>query len=200
MSDLHAKPTGKCRPLAATGYGEVLTTTLAEHTHNGSSLFADPVAWLMAEAVARAVEDCPADLAAAGDHVAMIAISDVCTLDTMRTIARATPRGRLSPLKFAGANPGSVAGLPCIRGGFRGPTLTLSMPPEAALPAALAMAEGWIARGSARFVLVGAHRVDGDAHGARACVLQSPPTAKPYPEPDLKRLTAPVHVPADAAL
>ncbi|MGW1053326.1 hypothetical protein ACWDBD_39955 [Streptomyces sp. NPDC001118] len=196
MSDPRATPAAGRRSLVTAGYGEVVTTAPAEHAHNGSSLFADPVAWLMAEAVARAVEDCAVDLAAVRDHVGMVAISDVCTLDTMRTIARATPRGRLSPLKFAGANPGSVAGLPCIRNGFRGPTLTLSMPPEAALPAALAMAEGWIARGSARLVLVGTHRCDGDAHSARCYVLQSSTAPDPCPEPDLKRLTAPVHAAA----
>ncbi|MCK7624963.1 polyketide synthase [Streptomyces sp. RS10V-4] len=197
MSD-DPRATAPRHPLRTTGYGEVLTTDPHSHSRNGSSLFADPVAWLMTEAVARAAADCDTDLTAAGDHVGLIAISDLCTMDTMRTIARATPRGRLSPLKFAGANPGSVAGLPCIRHGFRGPTLALAMPPAPALPAALAMAEGWIARGSARHVLIAAHRRDGDAHGARAYVLESARTPQPSTEPDLSRLAAPVPAPAAA--
>ncbi|KUL37325.1 hypothetical protein ADL22_21900 [Streptomyces sp. NRRL F-4489] len=198
MSDPRPTAPATRRPLITTGYGEVVTTDPAAHSRNGSSLFADPVAWLMTEAAARAAADCDTDLTAAGDQVGMIAISEICTMDTMRTIARATPRGRLSPLKFAGANPGSVAGLPCIRNGFRGPTLALSMPPGPALPAALAMAEGWIAQGSARYVLIGAHRRDGDAHAARCHVLQSARTPEPYTEPDLSRLAAPVPAPAAA--
>ncbi|MGW7489009.1 hypothetical protein [Streptomyces sp. NPDC054786] len=200
MSESRAMATISRHPLVAAGYGEVVTTTPAGHSRNGSSLFADPLAWLMAEAVERAADDCGTDLSAVGDQVGMVAISDACTLETMRAIAKATPRGRLSPLKFAGANPGSVAGLPCIRNGFRGPTLTLSMSPAPALPSALAMAEGWIARGSARYVLIGSHRRDGDVHGARCYVLQSSPTPEPYTEPDLSRLAAPVHISATADL
>ncbi|MFG2863465.1 hypothetical protein [Streptomyces sioyaensis] len=200
MSESRTTAATSRRPLITTGYGEVVTTTPAGHSRNGSSLFADPLAWLMAEAVERAVESCDTDLSIVGDQVGMVAISDVCTLETMRAIAEATPRGRLSPLKFAGANPGSVAGLPCIRNSFRGPTLTLSMSPAQALPSALAMAEGWIARGSARYVLIGSHRRDGDVHGARCYVLQSSHTPEPYTEPDLSRLAAPVHAPVTADL
>ncbi|QLI99755.1 hypothetical protein HZZ00_01330 [Streptomyces sp. NEAU-sy36] len=191
--------------LAPVGYAEIVTDAPERHSRNGSSLFADPLAWLMAEAAEAAARDCRTglteigDLSEIGDLVGMIAISEVCTLDTMRLIARATPRGRLSPLKFAGANPGSLAGLACIRQGFRGPTLTLSMPPAAALRAALDVAAGWFGRGSARFVLLGTHRQDGDTHAVRCAVLQSVRAPEPHTESALARLAAPVPTTVAAA-
>ncbi|MFC3997261.1 hypothetical protein ACFOVU_15120 [Nocardiopsis sediminis] len=181
-------------PVAA-GYGEVVTEDPAAHARNAPSLFADPLAWLMAEAAAAAVQDHGADLAAAGDQVGMVTVSETGTLDTMRAIAKATARGRVSPLKFAGANPGSLAGLTCIRQGFRGPTLALSMPPADGAPTAAALAAGWLARGSARYVLIGTHRQDGTVHAARCLILRAAPGPGPRTEPDLSRLTAPALLP-----
>ncbi|MFZ3599078.1 hypothetical protein [Streptomyces sp. BH104] len=180
-------------PPIAVGYGEVVTDDPAGHSRNGASLFADPQAWLMAEALEHAVRNCGADLTTVGDQVGMITVSEVCTLDTMRGIAKATARGRLSPLKFAGANPGSVAGLPCIRQGFRGPTLALSMPPADGAATAATLAAGWLRQGSARYVAIATHRQDDDVHAVRCLILQSAHAPEPHAEPDLSRLTAPAH-------
>jgi hypothetical protein len=178
------------RPIAV-GYGEVTTESLAGSSRNGPSLFADPVAWLMAAAVDAAAQDSGVDLTMVGDQVGMIAISDACTRDTMRGIAKATARGRVSPLKFAGANPGSVTGLPCIRQGFRGPTLTLSMPPADGTATAVSLAAAWLERNIARYVLIGTHRHDGAVHAVRCVVLQAAHASEPYTELDLSRLIAP---------
>ncbi|MFI9782972.1 beta-ketoacyl synthase N-terminal-like domain-containing protein [Kitasatospora sp. NPDC051984] len=187
MSDVRTRPA-----LAVVGYAETVTEAPEQYSRNSSSLFADPLAWLMSGVCRAAVADCDSELAAAGDLVGVITVSEICTLDTMRLIARATPRGRLSPLKFAGANPGSLAGLTCIRDGFRGPSLTLSMPPAAALPTALDLAASWLEQGTARHVLVGTHQRKGDTHAVRCAVLRSADAAEAHPAPDLIRLSAPV--------
>ncbi|MFD8570104.1 hypothetical protein [Streptomyces sp. NPDC059639] len=125
------------------------------------------------DAVEAAVDDCGADLTTVGDQVGMIAISESCTVTTMQIIAKATPRGRLSPLKFAGANPGSIAGLSCIQQGYRGPTLALSTAPTNAVGTASDIAASWLGRGLARYVLIATHRQDNDVHAARCLVLQA---------------------------
>ena len=50
---------------------------------------------------------------------------------TLTAIAGTAARGFVSPLRFAGANPGVLAGLACIRWKLRGPSLTFAMAPDA---------------------------------------------------------------------
>lgn len=66
------------------------------------------------------------------------------------------------------------------------------MPPAAALRTALDVAAGWFGRGSARYVLLGTHRQDGDTHAVRCAVLQSVRAPEPHAESALARLAAPV--------
>ncbi|MDX3311251.1 coronafacic acid synthetase [Streptomyces sp. NPDC054884] len=129
-----------------------------------ASLYADPLSWLVLDAVEQALGACGGDVAPADawakDGVGHIAVSDLCTTHTMRQLAGAIAEGRFSPLRFSGANPGSICSLPSQLLGFSGPTMTLSMPPEEGLPPALAVARAWLRQDCATRVIVTAHRAD----------------------------------------
>ena len=129
-------------------------TDLTTRSRNAPSRYADPVAWLATEAAEQAIRGASEDVLSRPDEVGVLAVSDECTAATMRDIAARMRRGRISPLTFAGANPGSLAGLPCMTWRLRGPTMTLTMPPERARVAASAIVRLWLASRQARLVLV----------------------------------------------
>lgn len=139
--------------LTTVGASQLRTTDLAACSRNIPSQYADPVAWLATAAVAQAIGQSSADVLGQPDDVGVLAVSDECTAVTLRDIAAGMRRGRISPLTFAGANPGSLAGLPCLRWRLRGPTMTLTMPPARARVAASAIVRFWLASGQARVVL-----------------------------------------------
>ncbi|RKT17040.1 hypothetical protein BX285_1404 [Streptomyces sp. 1114.5] len=159
--------------LAVAALGVARAANPAEYARNAPSFFADPVAWLVAAAVERALEASPDDLTAQPDHVGVVALSGDCSAITMAAVAASASRGMVSPLRFAGSNPGVLAGLPCIRWKFRGPTLTLSMPPEHGLPAAAVAASAWLRGGQARHVLIATHLVEDGVHVARCAVTRA---------------------------
>lgn len=147
------------------------------------SFYADPVSWLVAQSVRAALDACPEDLVGRADEVAVITVSDHCTLRTMREIAGQVPTGRVSPLRFSGANPGSVGSLPGILLGFQGPSLTLSMPPDTGLPVARAIAHGWLAERAAAYAVVSAHEVSREGrHEVRTTILRAVDPSAPYEE------------------
>jgi 3-oxoacyl-(acyl-carrier-protein) synthase len=162
--------------IVATGAAEIVTKSPEEFSHNRSSLYADPVAWLATAAVDEALR--PADrsgshrnVLAFPEQVGVIAVSNHCTIETMRSVAAAAPRGRMSPLQFAGANPGSLAGLVCMHWKFRGPTLTLSTNLADGVPSALVAATAWLRREHATSVILLTHTVAEGLHTARCVVL-----------------------------
>ncbi|MGI5500348.1 hypothetical protein [Lentzea sp. CA-135723] len=142
---------------------------LSRHAANKPSFYADPVAWLAAAVVGDALERCREELD--GTDVAVLAMSATATASTMAGIADGSARGRVSPLRFAGANPGLVAGLPCIRWGLRGPSLVLAMHPGHAVQAALCVARHWLESAQARHVVVVGHELDENVHTVRSVVL-----------------------------
>jgi hypothetical protein len=148
-------------------------------SRNGPSLFADPVAWLVAAAAAAALAACSGDVLSEPDEVGVIAVSSGCTARTMRAIAGTAGGGLVSPLRFAGAIPGVLAGLVCIRWKLRGPTLTFSMDPVAGIDVAATVAGAWLSRGQARHVLVAAHRIEDGHHMARCVVVRGAPAGRP---------------------
>jgi hypothetical protein len=143
------------------GHGRVEITDLSTIRQRNASFYADPVAWLTVSALEQALEqaDSSPDITARGTEVGVLAVSDHATLHTMRTVAAGTARGRVSPLRFAGANPGSLAGLSCITFGFHGPTLMLSMSPKAAESVVIHVVSSWLDSGC-RYVVVNEHTVD----------------------------------------
>lgn len=145
---------------------------------NRTSFYADPVSWLVAEAVERAVGRSPQDLRAIADDVATITISDFCTTATMRQIAAGVRSGRLSPLRFSAATPGAVGSLPAMSFGFKGPSVTLSMRPEKGLPVAVTVAGSWLATGLAAFAVLASHDVDATGGHAVTSVIITGPTER----------------------
>jgi Beta-ketoacyl synthase, N-terminal domain len=137
---------------------------------NRPSFYADPVAWLTAAAVARALDGHAHELGTEPD-VGIVVMSATCTAPTMAVIARTVGRSRVSPLKFAGANPGILAGLPCIRGQFHGPSLVLATDPAASVDTALCVAVRWLRTRQARYVVCVAHTAPAGRHLARCAVL-----------------------------
>ncbi|MCC3772573.1 polyketide synthase, partial [Streptomyces sp. UNOC14_S4] len=101
----------------------------------------------------------------------IVVMSATGSEQTMRVIARSVPRSRVSPLRFAGANPGVLAGLSALRHGLRGPSLLLAMHPDAATPVALTVIDGWLADGQARHVLLAGLEPTSDGHLCRCQVL-----------------------------
>ena len=175
----------------------------AAFARNSPSFFADPAAWAVTAAAADALAGSTAEVRAAvgggsGPAAAatgVIVVSPQCTATTMRAIARTAGRGFVSPLRFAGANPGVLAGLPCITWRLRGPSLVLGSDAEAALPVAAVVARSWLEFGQACYVLVAVHAVAGAAaggagHEARCAVLR--PARRDEPGDELAALLAPV--------
>lgn len=121
---------------------------------NRPSFYAPPVAWAAADFARSLIED-------GGEivphHTGMIVASDECSLGTIRDISRMAAQGTISPLRFAGASPSIVAGLPALEQGIRGPTMALTMPPQYAARAIVAMIDYWIRNCDVAAVIAIAH-------------------------------------------
>lgn len=91
----------------------------------------------------------------------LIVASDECSLGTIRELSRTAAQGTISPLKFAGSSPSIVVGLPAMQLGIRGPTLCLTMRPDSASDAILAMIDYWIRYNRIDAVIVIAHHNQG---------------------------------------
>ena len=109
-------------------------------SRNRPSLYADPLAWAVAEFIAPFMEG---RSGADGVSIGLVVVSDICSLRTIRTLSTTATTGSISPLKFAGASPSIVAGLAALCHGLRGPTIVLTMRPGAAHCAAEAQLRSW---------------------------------------------------------
>ncbi|MGW4384127.1 beta-ketoacyl synthase N-terminal-like domain-containing protein [Kitasatospora sp. NPDC004531] len=160
---------------------------LAGLSRNRPSFYADPLAWLVAATVEELLLAAPAEPALEPDEVGVIVVSSARSLPTARPIAESTARGRVSPLRFAGGNPGILAGLSCIQHGFRGPSMVLTAAdPADPAPsdAALALAASWLAGGQARHVVCVRHaQAPEDGPHTVAAVLLGPAADRPGPDP-----------------
>jgi len=121
---------------------------------NSPSLYAPPVAWAAAHFTHLLIGE---QGGIVPHRTGMIVVSDECTLSTIRELSRTAGQGTISPLKFAGASPSIVAGLPALQEGIRGPTLALTMPPGQAASAIVALITHWMRYGSILAVIAIAH-------------------------------------------
>ena len=121
---------------------------------NRPSFYATPVAWAAADFTQLLIGD---EGGIVPDHTGMIVVSDECSLGTIRELSRTAAQGTISPLRFAGASPSIVAGLPALQQGIRGPTVCLTMPPDHASSAIVAMINYWIRYGNIVSVIAIAH-------------------------------------------
>ena len=140
----------------------------------GAAFYADPVAWLVVDVAGDALRRAAA--AGTAGHTGVVTISREATRHTLRALAAAGP-ARLSPMRFAGANAGSLAGLACIVHGLTGPSLVLTSAPAAVRDVALVVARGWLRGGACRRVLLAEHRHDHEGHTVCAAVLTRPGAA-----------------------
>jgi hypothetical protein len=138
--------------------------------------YADPASWTTATAVAHAIAAHREAVLAAHDRVGVIVTSADGPVEAIAAMCEASKAGSSSPIRFPASNAGSLTGLSSIAFTFRGPTLMLTMPPDRGAPVALLLADAWIQRGQAEYVVVAAcGRVDGKP--AARCVLVSGPQA-----------------------
>ena len=108
---------------------------------NRPSFYATPVAWAAATFTQLLIGD---EGGIVPHHTGMIVVSDECSLSTIREVSHTAAQGTISPLRFAGASPSIVAGLPALEQGIRGPTVCLTMPPGHASSAIVALIDYWI--------------------------------------------------------
>lgn len=118
--------------------------------------YADPVSWITATAVARALSAAGAQVAAVHDRVGVLVVSEEGPQAAMSAIAEAAMIGSSSPLRYPAANPGALAGVSCILFGLRGPTINFVMPPSKWASHGLSIASGWLSRQAVAYALVGA--------------------------------------------
>src|SRR5207249_4210471 len=93
---------------------------------NRPSFYAAPVAWATADFAQLLIGE---NGGIVPHHTGMIVVSDECSLSTIREVSRTAAHGTVSPLRFVGASPSIVAGLPALQQGIRGPTVCLTMSP-----------------------------------------------------------------------
>ena len=138
---------------------------------NRPSFYATPVAWAAANFTQLLIED---EGGIVPHHTGMIVVSDECSLSTIRDLSRTATQGSISPLRFAGASPSIVAGLPALQQGIRGPTVCLTMPPGHASNAIVAMINYWIRYSNIVSVIAIAHYKLGESrHLFRGLIARS---------------------------
>lgn len=144
------------RGVVGLGYGEAEGSHRDAYARRVSSVvrYADPAAWCVVAAIDRALESVAGGRDVAGEGVGLALVSESGPVETMSTVAASVREGFVSPMRFAAATPASLAGLACIVFGFKGPTLTLTMPAEQGLAVAETVAANWLGRGAAELVLL----------------------------------------------
>ena len=140
-------------------------------SRNKPSFYAPPVAWAVANFTQSLIED---EGGIVPHQTGLIVVSDECSLSTIRELSRTAAQGTISPLRFAGASPSIVAGLPALERGIRGPTVCLTMPPAHALSALVALINYWIRYSNIVSVITIAHyKLDESRHLFKGMIARS---------------------------
>jgi hypothetical protein len=143
--------------VAASGEADSYRPDLFEAKIRATVRYADPAAWTTATAAAVALAGVGELLAEWRHEIGMIAIGDQGPAKSMAKVQEDGTTGFSSPLHYAASSPGTLAGVSCIAFGLRGPTMNLTMAPREGVPVALTMCAGWLARKTARFMVVATH-------------------------------------------
>ena len=133
--------------------------------------YADPAAWVVATAVARALAPRKDQVIAARDRVGVVVVSSHGPIETLCKVAEDARSGFASPLRYPASNPGSVAGVSCILFGLQGPTLNLLSPPRDGVPVGLLLCDRWLKRGAAAYMVVAACIRDPQGQYRARCLL-----------------------------
>jgi hypothetical protein len=178
------------------GSGEASThdPSLFEAKIRATIRYADPAAWITANAVHFALAGAQDILAEFRHQIGIITVSDQGPASSMAKMQADGETGFSSPLHYAASGPWTLAGVSCIAFGLRGPTLNLTMEPRNGVPMALALCVGWLTRKVAPLIVVAATRVDASGSAlSRAALLASPgfsESVAPQAESALAWLTA----------
>jgi hypothetical protein len=154
--------------------------------------YADPAAWITANAVHFALAGAEAIIAEYRHQIGIITVSDQGPAKSMAKMQADGETGFSSPLHYAASGPWTLAGVSCIAFGLRGPTLNLTMEPRVGVPVALGLCDGWLKRKVAPFVVLAATRADASGSALSRAVLLAPPefALAPQTESALAWLTA----------
>ncbi|MFC0708640.1 hypothetical protein [Azorhizophilus paspali] len=135
----------------------ITNTTVLEsvRSKNKPSLYADPLAWAIADFAESFVTSYDSE---DRKNIGLIIVSDYCSLATMSGLSKTMVDGKLSPLKFAGANPGVVCGIAAIEHSLRGPSIVFTMPPKHAAEVMKATSSMWMQRSSVHGALLITHQ------------------------------------------
>ncbi len=179
--------------LIAQGDAEDAQQNLFAPSVRAAVRYADPLAWLAATALARALANAEDRTETVRHATGLIAISEHAPADAIASIAQAATEGFSSPLRYPAANPGSFAGVSCIAHGLRGPTMNLTMPPRLGVPVALLLANSWLVKQRLPLTaVVACGRTDPGKNFARCLLLAAQTSGNPAPLVDahLQWLTA----------
>jgi hypothetical protein len=161
--------------VAGTGEATAHDPNLFEAKIRATIRYADPAAWITANAVHHALAGAGEILAEFRHQIGIITISDQGPEKSMAKMQADGETSFSSPLHYAASGPWTLAGVSCIAFGLRGPTLNLTMEPRTGVPVALGLCAGWLTRNVAPFVVVAASRADTfGSTVSRAALLASP--------------------------
>lgn len=135
--------------------------------------YADPASWATATSVAHAVATHREAVLAAHDRVGVIVTSADGPVEAIAAMCEASKEGSSSPIRFPASNAGSLTGLTSIGFTFRGPTLMLTLPADRGAPVGLLLADAWLQRGHADYVIVAACSRVGGKPAARCLLLSA---------------------------
>jgi hypothetical protein len=131
--------------------------------------YTDPAAGVVAGAVRTVLAD--GDGFGDREGIGVLAVSATATSASLTSLAADAGRGRLSPSRVAGAAPGSMAGLPCMVFGLRGPSLVITGAPGEVRPVVAVLARSWLA-GCCHLVLVCEHEAGNSEHLVRVTAVE----------------------------
>ncbi len=164
------------KPLMVVGTGEAASHDpgLFDAKIRATVRFADPAAWITANAVHHALAGAEGILAEFRHQIGILTISDQGPGKSMAKMQTDGEAGFSSPLHYAASGPWTLAGVSCIAFGLRGPTLNLTMEPPEGVPVALGLCEGWLTRKVAPFLVVAGCRADASGAILSRAVLLAP--------------------------
>ncbi len=167
-------------PLIVVGRGEASNhdPALFEAKIRSTIRFADPAAWITANAVHFALAGAHELLAEFRHQTGILTVSNQGPEKSMAKMQADGETGFSSPLHYAAAGPWTLAGVSCIAFGLRGPTLNLTMDPPEGVPVAHMLCQGWLTRKTANLMVMAACRAGSSgAILSRALLLASPGTS-----------------------